>query len=897
MSKNDFIYVGSPHTPITISGSDPYSTTGLGGGARLAIWYKMDEGMYLTSSTDNSIGRKRIDTIFDSSGNDKTKSYRALNRSSMHIPLFSASSGQNLTTDVLIQDPTDATYGAIHMRTHETGSDPGSSTWNSWISGSTSGGQSKPETSIFAAMKYISDGTTAERPFTVTYGTAEDGDNGDDGKYGTFSFGMYSDASPATHTHAYPGTSHRGQSIRGLWTGFSQRDGGKSYCWGLNHNLPSTFNAISLVYGGSGSMLLETFANGKQDLAKDFSVSPFGLNHGDSPGHHGNQKMVQVGGDTHDWGAGFADGGSTTSSLGEWFAFDDALSNIRRQQMERYLCDKYDIAMSSSFYLSQFDGGPQGTILGHSSSSPDISGSHAEVFARKYKQEKGNSTTNIHYETAAGVFAKSNSNSSKVYNVTGSVSLRSWVRAENTGSSNGTAGSQIALVARATEPYGHQMDNIKGYAAKFGTFKDGIDTGKLAFRLSARDARQYTDGGTAGGYGDTDGSPRTFGVTTGSWYQMRLDVDRSGSYRNASADTYATRTANVAKFNAASACYQSGDGDTWEPLFGASSATEGAQSFSIWFKGDTLSHSYPRVFFIGNYSSEEHGINFDRGQGTIGWMARYDNRRVWWDWTGGSLTNILDDEWHNITITSKMASTWSDSTLPKLYVDGVENTNIRVRENNPQNSWSIMQFDNASWNNSELSIGADSNEGEGVYPALLCNAGIWNKILTSSEVTGIYNNGNITATEDQTTASLVGWWSLSGSGSPLVSQDATTNNNDMTAQNNVTNQSDSDLAGAFIPGLPARTDGTDTVRVWARADDDKDWEFIAENVISHSGSNAYRYVSTDATGSSPKVPAPNGKYNGYWVAMSSSDGTSTDTEYYIDNFEIITSGSYTSGMS
>jgi len=627
VSKNDFIFVGSPHTPITISGSDPYSTTGLGGGARLAIWYKMDEGMYLTSSTNNSIGRKRVDTIFDSSGNDQTKSYRALNRSDQMIPLFSASSGQNLTTDVLIQDPTDASYGGIHMRTHATGSDPGSSTWNSWISGSTSGGQSKPETSIFVAMQYKGDGGNATRPFTVTYGTAEDGDNGDDGKYGTFSFGMYNDNTPVDHTHAYPGTSTRGQSIRGIWTGFSQRDGGQSYYWGMNHELPSTFNALSLVYGGSGSMLLETFANGKSDLAKDFSVSPFGQDHGNSPGHHGNQKMVQVGGDNYDWGAGMSDGATTTSSLGEFFAFDDALSNIRRQQMERYLCDKYAIAMTSSYYLSEFIGGAQGTILGHSSSSPDISGSHAEVFARKYTQQIDNPDHNIHYETAAGVFAKSNANSSKTYNVTGSVSLTAWVRAENTGSRDGTAGSQVALVARATEPYGHQMDNIKGYAGKFGTFKDGSDTGKLAFRLSARDARQYTDGGTTGGYGDIDGSPRTFGVTTGSWYQMRLDVDRSGSVSD------------------------------------------------------------------------------------------------------------------------------------------------------------------------------------------------------------------------------------------------------------------------------ARTDGTDTVRLWARQDTDNDWEFIAENVVSHSGSNAYRYVSTDATGSSPKVPAPNGKYNGYWVAMSSSDGTRTDTEYYIDNFEIVTSGSYTSGMS
>ncbi len=78
MSKSDFIFVGTPHDPLSISGSDPYSSIGLGGGARLACWYKLDEGMFLTSSTNNSIERERVDTIWDSSGNDKTKSYRAL---------------------------------------------------------------------------------------------------------------------------------------------------------------------------------------------------------------------------------------------------------------------------------------------------------------------------------------------------------------------------------------------------------------------------------------------------------------------------------------------------------------------------------------------------------------------------------------------------------------------------------------------------------------------------------------------------------------------------------------------------------------------------------------------------------------------------------------------------
>ena len=47
MADKDFIWVSTPHDPVSVSGSDPYSTKG---NARLVAWYNCDEGNYITGS-------------------------------------------------------------------------------------------------------------------------------------------------------------------------------------------------------------------------------------------------------------------------------------------------------------------------------------------------------------------------------------------------------------------------------------------------------------------------------------------------------------------------------------------------------------------------------------------------------------------------------------------------------------------------------------------------------------------------------------------------------------------------------------------------------------------------------------------------------------------------------
>ena len=340
MSKDDFIFVGSPHTPITISGSDPYHPSTMSGSARLACWYKLEPGMFTTGSSNTSAGRKIIERIYDFSGNDQSRNTRYLSRQDDFYPILESKKGASRDTLVIKNDPSDEAQGSMIMRNTAINADVTSANWATWISGSTSDDVAKDATSIFAAMQYITDGTYVTRPFTVSYGT----DDRDDVAHGlghTFSLGLWHDNTPGNRA-----TPVDGKLIdRGVLYGFDRlNSNAQTNTYGsYNQSLSGGFHALSLTYTGTNSYILQTYANGRLQLRGDFSNSG-----NDRPGHHGTNKSVMIGGNGYGEGGGYADGTSTTSSVGEMFAFDDALSNIRRQQMERYLCDKYEIPMSSS---------------------------------------------------------------------------------------------------------------------------------------------------------------------------------------------------------------------------------------------------------------------------------------------------------------------------------------------------------------------------------------------------------------------------------------------------------------------------------------------------------------------------------------------------------------------
>ena len=521
-----------------------------------------------------------------------------------------------------------------------------------------------------------------------------------------------------------------------------------------------------------------------------------------------------IGGNGYGEGGGYADGTSTTSSVGEMFAFDDALSNIRRQQMERYLCDKYEIPMSSSEYLSSFKGGPSGLPLVHSINVASPLTSSASTYARKYIQEDESPYGKIHYETVAGAFLKPAANTGITHGLdhkSGSVSLRSWVKLQSTGAIH--AGSQFALVARAPEPYGHKMDNIKGYAAKFGTFKDGVDTGILKFRLGARNATLWSDGDPSG-FGDTDTTP-TFAVTTGSWYQMRLDVERSGAMVNADTGyTYTTYSTKAFDFNSSDHDQygEIGSPDIWNRLVGNrqppnvtgsisthftypnrcdklvlkndtnwwatnlwdTQSSAGKATVSFWIFGDghfTLVRDWPRLFAWGGWDDEPE-IKLYTTDGldntpnlTLQLCYGGSNTKRYFKFQANEC-NLSPYAWNHVAITWQSGPTENDaySNPAKLYLNGVEyDADANTLTSGGTDTFSKPNY--GFYLGSHRTSDSNSGNNDSLGPALIRDLGIWNDRLTAAELAAIYNKGTWRNAFDAVAAkqsNCLGYYELTG---------------------------------------------------------------------------------------------------------------------------------------
>jgi len=575
MAKSDFTFVGSPHDPVSISGSDPHtgSHPGIpylaGQGARLALWQKIEPGWMLTGSglfnTNHGPGNNRIYALYDASGNPESKDRDRIGRhmrvvgnnnyNHVNQPCISASmvnkgyiQGDN---QFFLMNRTSQTNGEILLANRYQAADhdldvDNSTNYNwtsTWVSGSqdndSTGNDADEATwegyTHFAVMKSNNnaDGTT-DRPFIVHYGAARNDTNLGSSNHKTYSVGIRK------------GTGITGGDSNELCIFWNDKtDDGSEFLQSGEATLGPGFHQLTgwmrrdPQAGNLGQTKIELFHQGlksaERTIVADAGDLPIlqgryrmasigGVNSTSGGGYHGNPDIAGGIDETQPNNAGF-------NGLAEWCVFDNALSVQRRQQIEKYLCDKYGLEMSGSDYLSQMEGGAEGSAVLHSSLSNPLTGNG--TYAREYRQAATSSADFlIQHETVGGGFLKSTAGSGNFYNVQSEsgISLRLHVRAANLNDANHD-GSQVALVAKATSPFGNQVDHIKGYALKFGTLKDGSDQGDTPkFRLSLRNGDQYLDGLTSESCGDIDMSSSILGETfaADTWYTMRLDVIPSG---------------------------------------------------------------------------------------------------------------------------------------------------------------------------------------------------------------------------------------------------------------------------------------------------------------------------------------------------------------------------------
>ena len=572
MAKSDFTFVGSPHDPLTISGSDPH-TSSLpnipylqGDGARLALWQKIEPGYWVTGSglenTSHGPGANRVYAMFDASGNPESidrarvgRHMRTVGNNNYNLVYSPCVSASMINKGYLggddqwfIMGRTSQQYGGVWMANmyHCADSDldvDNSANYNwvsEWVSGS---GHDSTNSNIagaawegythFVVMKHHNNDGTNNRGFQVAYGAERNDSTMGQTQHKTFNIGIEQNTNTA-------GAADKNRFRIG-WN--DQGDNASSELNGDASDYGPGFHQLTGWMNRSpGAPLevrtkIELYHQGRKN-----SETTLIANSGDTPVIQGQGRFASIGSNDTNNGSGFINdpdaAGAIDESqpnnahfngLAEWFVFDNALSVQRRQQMEKYLCDKYGLEMSGSDYLSQFEGGAEGTAQVHSALSNAL-GSNG-TYARKYVQAATSSMDYlIQHETVGGGFLKSTADSGNFYKVQSesAISLRMHVRAESLNDSHHT-GSQVALVAKATSPFGHQIDNIKGYAIKFGTLKDGYDTGDTpSFRLSLRNSAQYYDGGIMESCGDIDLSNDSLTPAVDTWYSMRIDVIPSG---------------------------------------------------------------------------------------------------------------------------------------------------------------------------------------------------------------------------------------------------------------------------------------------------------------------------------------------------------------------------------
>lgn len=561
MAKSDFTFVGAPHDPYTISGSDPH--TGSVRKSPLAVWYKVEPGFFLTSSqvynTSQGPGHNYIYRLFDSSGN--SRDYSKFGPTSRHLAAVSGESGGTFrympvisasminqeyiggdNQFFLMGDPSiDNMRVLMQNRFLRSDSDldadnADSLNWQSrWVSGSDSETGSGTANgawsgfSMFTAMKHNTAFGNESYPFCIGYGYVRPDTSVNANKHSTWNLGLRPN-----------GTTGHGNKHEPVLYWNDNGDNGAEVLTAASENYGGTFHVLSSRCQkgdgdpATGTARMELFANGEnvgtENILGSDAAAPVTTGQTKAGSWLGGQDSQGSGynNTTSETGPGTEEG---FTGVAEWFVFESALSDVRRQQMEKYLADKTGQEMSASTYLSQMEGGAAGTAVNHASLSSPLSGNG--TYARAYYQAGTSSAEpKIQHETCGGAFIKSTADSGKFYNVTASsaISMRMHVRAEALNDSN-HSGSQVALVSKATSPFGNQIDHIKGYALKFGTLHNGHDSGNTPkFRLSLRNSDQWMDGTTTNSCTDIVMSSSILGenLSADTWYTMRLDVIPSG---------------------------------------------------------------------------------------------------------------------------------------------------------------------------------------------------------------------------------------------------------------------------------------------------------------------------------------------------------------------------------
>jgi hypothetical protein len=193
-----------------------------------------------------------------------------------------------------------------------------------------------------------------------------------------------------------------------------------------------------------------------------------------------------------------------------------------------------------------------------------------------------------------------------------------------------------------------------------------------------------------------------------------------------------------------------------------------AFSVSCWFKAGLQSQ----------WATLVQKIDFGSWSDIKGWAISSASGRVGFiisnDWNGGAgpaafaLSNatsgFFDSNWHHFVATLDGSGTVAGMTI---YIDdGVETTYAYLDESDIGG--------NTMTTTADIIIGSNLDPATGGYNGLVDEVSIWNKELSSAEVSEIYNSGSpARLAEHSAASSLLSWWRMGdGSGDSSDSSDS-----------------------------------------------------------------------------------------------------------------------------
>jgi hypothetical protein len=184
----------------------------------------------------------------------------------------------------------------------------------------------------------------------------------------------------------------------------------------------------------------------------------------------------------------------------------------------------------------------------------------------------------------------------------------------------------------------------------------------------------------------------------------------------------------------------------------ASGANRGKVTFSAWAYSDwSLRSSKQNIMELGQ--AEEYYVNVVSGKVQL--QVKYSATTVTYTWP--SMSALTDDAFSHIVIVADIGKTYADRVLPVLYVNGSSQGNA-TESGTPD--------DSETWKDLEGSVQMGTTYANGDdFGGRLKHVAVWNKLLTSGEVTTLYNSGTPGDASTVHTDVLAWYWPLTSADS------------------------------------------------------------------------------------------------------------------------------------